>query len=100
MVATVQTTKNSTNASVYFTREQLGQLSQIMPTMLTPRENTDDRIDDHFSGMITCNNATGFKKWIIDYGAFEHMTPNLYQLTEYQPAEQAVTITLHGIMPT
>ncbi|KAL2927618.1 Retrovirus-related Pol polyprotein from transposon RE2 [Bienertia sinuspersici] len=54
---------------------------ELLPTLTSPpvkESETDKEIDSHFSGMITCHMAEGQrKKWIIDSGASNHMTPYL-----------------------
>lgn len=64
--------------SLGFTPQQLEQLAKLVPqlTMQQPKyPDTDDELDYHFSGMLSCFNAmSSSKEWIVDSGATDHMT--------------------------
>ena len=68
----------------------------MLPGMMTPKgSDTDDEIDAHFSGMITCNAAAGLThRWIIDSGASDHMTPHIHNLSQLQAADNSTSINL------
>lgn len=94
MVSTIQQQPMSDPSSL-FTPQQLAQLAKMMGNFR--ESDTDDEIDHHFSGMISCN-VTGSPldtaSWIIDSGASTHMTPNLANLIDPVPLLQSTKITL------
>lgn len=80
-----------------FTPQQLAQLATMVPQLLTQQRgsDTDEELDNHFSGMISFNMAESFDNcWIIDSGASAHMTPHLNKLTELISLSQNTQITL------
>lgn len=68
----------------------------MLPTMVPSQgHDTDDEIDAHFSGMITCNKVSEIqKKWIIDSGASDRMTPHIHNLSRYQQVDPSTNINL------
>lgn len=87
----------STDSTPLFTQQQLDQLAKLMPQMMqnSPGYETDEELDVHFSGMITCHNATTIgTKWIIDSGASDHMTHFLYNLQQPTSMNNVTNINL------
>lgn len=76
MVNNVQSTVASSDTSgILFSQQQLDQLAKLMQKTHQKGSETDEEIDYHFSGMLTCNAATKkTSQWIIDSGAIDHMT--------------------------
>lgn len=82
-----------------FTQQQLDQLVKLLPTLTTKAtirdSETDEEIDNHFSGMISCFHVTGLTdEWIIDSGASDHMTPSLSKLSEVVQVQNSPRINL------
>lgn len=99
--AQVCTNTGTTIDAACFTPQQIEQLRQMLPTMVaTKGSDTDDEIDAHFSGMITCNKVSSIQQnWIIDSGASDHMTPiYIIFLTIKKLILQQTLIFLQGIM--
>lgn len=81
-----------------FTPQQLAQIAKLIPQLQASQvkgSDTEDELDCHFSGMISCNQAIGnTNEWIIDSGASDHMTPYLHNLMKTVPAAKGTTINL------
>lgn len=96
MAATAQTQQCVQDTG--FTAQQLAQIAKLIPQLQANQvkgSDTEDELDCHFSGMISCNQASGqANEWIIDSGASDHMTPYLCNLTKTIPTTKATTINL------
>lgn len=84
--------------SASFTPQQLEQLTKLLNSQMQSanccQSETDDELD-HFSGMITCCQATSNSQdWIIDSGASDHMTSHISNLSQFKTA-----IALHINLP-
>ena len=79
-----------------FTPQQLAQLAKLVPQLTQTRgSDTDEELDNHFSGMISYNaSEEDINSWIIDSGASAHMTPHLNKLTDVMMLPKKTTITL------
>lgn len=74
----------SASNAVVFSPQQLEQLMQLLPSLskqLSKASKTDDKLDSHFSGMMSYHNSLNNDLgWIIDSGASDHMTPHFQKL--------------------
>ncbi|XP_048490918.1 uncharacterized protein LOC104884383 [Beta vulgaris subsp. vulgaris] len=72
----------SDTGGLLFSPQQLAQLAKLLPQITnTKHTETDDELDVHFSGMLTCQpNSISSDEWIVDSGASDHMTPHLSNL--------------------
>lgn len=81
-----------------FTPQQLAQIAKLIPQLQSTQikgSDTEDELDTHFSGMISCNQVSGqTNEWIIDSGASDHMTPYLHNLIKAVPSAKATSINL------
>lgn len=80
-----------------FSPEQLAQLAQLLPqlTMQQRGSDTDEELEQPFSGMMSCQLAKGpVDSWIIDSGATDHMTPDYNHLTDPVPLGHPTKINL------
>lgn len=81
-----------------FTPQQLEQLAKLLPqlqAMNSSQCETDEELD-HFSGMITCFQASSCSTdWIVDSGASDHMTSHVSGLVDPKS-----TTGLHITLPT
>ncbi|XP_074362579.1 uncharacterized protein LOC141702872 [Apium graveolens] len=83
LVAAAQTSHNHDPMST-FSPQQLAQLAQLLPQLSVQQRgsNTDEELEQHFSGMMSSNFDDGpMDSWIIDYGATDHMIPEYSDLT-------------------
>ncbi|XP_074347249.1 uncharacterized protein LOC141686088 [Apium graveolens] len=83
-----------------FTQHQLEQLAKLVPQLVVSQSrhsDTDEEIDYHFSGMLSCfsakTNGSG-SEWIVDSGATDHMTGDLKLLTDAKVLTGQKTINL------
>ena len=93
-----QTCTENDKAEVTFTQQQLQQLLKLIPTNSVSNGKgyeTEDELENCFSGMVTCNmSSTDKDTWIIDSGASDHMTSSIDNLVNIQPAKSGLTIKL------
>ncbi|XP_063941175.1 uncharacterized protein LOC135149402 [Daucus carota subsp. sativus] len=78
--------------NVSLTSQQLQQLLKLIP-----HTDTDDELDDSFSGMVTCcltSAATNNQTWIVDTGATDYMTAFLDRLVDVKKAPPNSVINL------
>lgn len=95
---TCDSVSSQNTSGLLFTPQQLDQLMKLMPQLQTGHtkdSDTDEELDHHFSGMITCHTSQGLPTdWIIDSGASDHMTPNLSALINSRPFNLAQNINM------
>lgn len=97
LAASAQVVDKASSSGVYFTGEQLENLSFLMRQLQYNQakgSETDEELDLHFSGMISSHISLNKNAWIIDSGASDHMTPNLHLLTNVIPITKAHHIQL------
>lgn len=91
-------TAQASETSQLFTPQQLEQLAKLIPQLSasSPKQSeTDDEIDYHFSGMMSCLTVGGNStEWIVDSGASDHMTPYFSTLVNAAPLTGTHSINL------
>uniref|UniRef100_A0A803N939 Retrovirus-related Pol polyprotein from transposon TNT 1-94-like beta-barrel domain-containing protein n=1 Tax=Chenopodium quinoa TaxID=63459 RepID=A0A803N939_CHEQI len=82
--------------NITLTSQQFEQLLKHIPSSSTAKgSETDEELDNSFSGMVSYNHAESvFNGWIIDSGASDHMTYDLSKFTDPEPAVALPKITL------
>lgn len=94
----VQASGSSDKAEVVLSQQQLQQLLKLIPNcnIAKPKGyDTEDELDNCFSGMVTCNFSPVDKNiWIIDSGASDHMTSHFDHLINVQPVKSNLLIKL------
>uniref|UniRef100_A0A803KVP7 Uncharacterized protein n=1 Tax=Chenopodium quinoa TaxID=63459 RepID=A0A803KVP7_CHEQI len=83
-------------SNITLTSQQFEQLLKHMPTSsATKGSETDEEIENSFSGMVSCNHAESvLNGWIIDSGASDHMTYDLSKFTDPKIVVVVPKITL------
>lgn len=80
------------------TPQHLEQIIKLMPAKLMKSmrgSETDDELDNYFSGMISCCMVDAVNTdWILDSGATDYMTSSLDALTNVRGASSKFTIHL------
>lgn len=70
------------------------QLAKLLPQH-SKQSDTDEELDYHFSGMISCLSAVcASTEWIVDSGASDYMTPHFSVLmnTQQLPGNQHINL--------
>lgn len=87
--ANAQLGPSNDSSGLCFTPQQLEQLAKLVPQLSMGQvksSDTDDELDEHFSGMVSCLNAQSQPtEWIVDSGASDHMAYNLASLQNCVP---------------
>uniref|UniRef100_A0A803LDK5 GAG-pre-integrase domain-containing protein n=1 Tax=Chenopodium quinoa TaxID=63459 RepID=A0A803LDK5_CHEQI len=95
IVVAVQTS-NSNTGTVTLTQQQFEQLLKALPGGSGSKDSeTDEELDNSFSGMVSCNAVVSSTyEWIIDSGASDHMTANLNMAIDLRMCKECLKINL------
>ncbi|KAL8089292.1 hypothetical protein AgCh_038913 [Apium graveolens] len=98
MANATQSCHDGDKSEVTLTPQQLQQLLKLIPGNNASKlkgYETEDELENCFSGMVTCNMSVVDKDtWIMDSGASDHMTSELSKLINIQPASSELIIKI------
>uniref|UniRef100_A0A803N713 Integrase catalytic domain-containing protein n=1 Tax=Chenopodium quinoa TaxID=63459 RepID=A0A803N713_CHEQI len=82
--------------NITLTQQQFEQILKLMPSSSAAKGcETDDELDNNFSGMVlSCDSEKLTKGWILDSGATDHMTSDLSSLSNLTAAKNLSRIVL------